>query len=89
MIFETSHSKLDEREYPDEEDFQDHDDDLAETLPCPECGREIYEDSPTCPHCGCYVTFTNSLWSGRSLLWIVLGALGIVAVVLSLALDAI
>lgn len=87
MYLEWSDSELDDREYPDEfdEDEPEHSDD-TETLPCPECGESIYELTPSCPHCGCYVTFATSIWSGRSLLWVGLGLLGIVVVIASLTL---
>lgn len=28
----------------------------SETLPCPECGAAIHEDSEQCPRCGAWVT---------------------------------
>ena len=31
------------------------DDDEPETVPCPACRAEIYEDSPQCPVCGEYI----------------------------------
>lgn len=69
----------------DDEPYDDLDDDSAETLPCPHCGAEIYEDSEQCPVCGNYVTFRTSAWSGRSVWWIVLAVAGVVATVLVLA----
>jgi len=30
--------------------------DESETLPCPVCGEEIFEDAERCPYCGQYVT---------------------------------
>ena len=75
--------ELDVREYPDEDD----DGDEAVTLPCPCCGAEIDEEAVRCPHCGSYITHSSNLWSGRSLWWIVLGVLGILAVILSLSIG--
>ncbi len=46
--------------YPDD-DFDDPvyaEDDGEEnlTLPCPEYGREVFEDADQCPHCGAWIT---------------------------------
>lgn len=60
-------------------------DDAAETLPCPHCGTEIYEEAEQCPVCGNYVTFGTSIWSGRPIWWIALALVGLVATVLVLA----
>ena len=49
------------------------DDDESETVPCPACGAEIYEDSPQCPECGQYV-FGASGASYALRWWLVLGA---------------
>ena len=68
-------------DYPEEDQY---DDDSPELLPCPNCGKEIYEESERCPYCGEYVTFSNSLWSGKPTWWIVLGIVGILATVLTL-----
>ena len=66
------------------DDLPDSDDDLAETIPCPQCGAEVYEEAPQCPGCGHYITPDTSPWQGRSVLWIVLGLAGLVAVILVL-----
>ena len=76
---------LEEFEYPDEPD-QDDDDD-PETIPCPECGEDIYEDAPSCPYCGHYVTFSTNRWSNRSMVWIGIGMAGILAVIVALVLG--
>jgi hypothetical protein len=73
----------DDHEFPDEDGL---DEDVDETLPCPECGAEIYEDTPQCPHCGSFVTFSTHPFRGRSWWWIGLGVLGIVAVIVVLAI---
>jgi hypothetical protein len=52
-------------------------DDTSETVPCPECGVEIYEESEQCPVCGSYITHRHSVWHGKPTWWILLGALGI------------
>lgn len=70
-----------------DDDFDDLPDDVpAETLPCPECGADIYEESEQCPVCGAYVTFDRSVWSNRSPVWVILGLAGVIAVVAALIL---
>lgn len=34
----------------DAEGYDDADED--DTLPCPACGRQVYEDADQCPYCG-------------------------------------
>jgi hypothetical protein len=77
--FDETGGESDDFEQPDA--FDDASDD---TEPCPECGADIYEDAEQCPHCGAYVTHSTSAWSGRPLWWIVLGVLGVVALVIAL-----
>jgi len=50
----------------------DEDDDA--TMPCPYCGREMYDDSPRCPHCGEYISEEDAP-SRQPPWWIVLGVL--------------
>jgi hypothetical protein len=77
----------DDSDDPDEDyDFDDEasfNPDDVETHPCPACGGDVYEEAPRCPHCGEYVSST-SIWSGRPLAWIVLGAIGILVVIWTL-----
>lgn len=40
------------------------------TLPCPECGVEIHEDSERCPVCGAWVVM-GSRRGGRGARWVV------------------
>ena len=77
---------LEEFEYPDESDLDD-DFDESETVPCPECGEEIYEDASSCPYCGHFVTFSAHPWSGRSTVWIGVGVAGTLAVIAALILG--
>ena len=58
-------------EDPDDSDV-DHDE-LADTEPCPYCGREIYEQAEACPHCGKYISQEGSL--RRKPLWFVVSAI--------------
>lgn len=58
----------------DEDDLDgDGDDDLEETIPCPQCGVEIYEDAERCPRCGTYLT--REALRGRPPWWVVLGVI--------------
>ena len=65
-----------------DEDYAVADDDEAETVECPECGCDVYEDAEQCPACGSYIVHSHAyLWKNRPLWWIVLGAIGIAAVI--------
>ena len=69
-----------------QEEFSGADDRGDETIPCAECGAEIYEDSVQCPHCGVYVSDqSTNPWLDRPAWWILLGLLGLVATILALA----
>ena len=81
--FERPGDELDDDEYPDEDDL---DDETSETLPCPECGAEVYEDAVRCPACGSYVTFDTQPRSGRHAWWIVVGLLAALLAILVLVL---
>lgn len=61
----------------------------ADVVACPLCGADVYEDAEQCPTCGEYIVHTsaNYAWSNRPAWWIVLGLIGIVAVILTLALG--
>ncbi|MCA9100245.1 MAG: zinc-ribbon domain-containing protein, partial [Planctomycetales bacterium] len=39
-------------DYDEAYDVDAYDDDVVETVACPSCGAEIYEDAERCPHCG-------------------------------------
>ncbi len=56
-------------------------DEEGDTAPCPYCRRAIYEDSPSCPHCGNYVTDEDAP-PGRKPWWLIVGALVCLAVLL-------
>lgn len=68
----------------DDSEF-DEGDDSTETVPCSECGADVYEDAVQCPHCGSYIFAQTNVWAGRPGWWIALGLLGVVAVILALA----
>ena len=66
----------------DEDDYLDEQDDSSETVECPACGADVYEDSERCPVCGNYLLHARDyLWKDRPIWWIVLGAIGIAAVI--------
>ena len=69
----------------EEDDYGGEDDDY--TVECPECGADVYEDAEQCPVCGNYIIHTSSSypWKDRPMWWIVIGVMGILAVLLSLA----
>lgn len=70
-----------------DDDYPESSDDAStDTVRCPQCGAEVYEDAPACPYCGCYLTPDTSVWSGRSAWWVLLGLAGLVATVVALAL---
>ncbi len=81
---ESPHSD-DDPDYPDEDDDQDSGD--TDTVVCQHCGADLYEDADQCPACGMYVIPDTRVWSGRSTWWVVLGLLGILAVILALSLG--
>jgi endogenous inhibitor of DNA gyrase (YacG/DUF329 family) len=62
----------------DEEEWDDDEDDGGEnedaTIPCPQCGRPIYEDAERCPYCGEYVSDHDAAPT-RKPWWIILGTL--------------
>ena len=76
------------RDWSDEDDEQDEygdddvtDDDAAETVPCPDCGADVYEDAEQCRACGSYIVPANHSFAGRPIWWTILGLLGIAAVI--------
>ena len=63
------------------------DEDLSETIPCPNCGADVYEDSPACPVCGEYVTRSSSPLAGMPRWFAVLGVIGTLILVAMLAVG--
>lgn len=80
-----------EQDWADEEwdeagpDYGD-DDDESEVVSCPACGGDVYEDAERCPRCGDYIVHSSTgyVWKDRPLWWMILGVLGIVAVIFAL-----
>jgi hypothetical protein len=48
------------------------DSDSDDTVPCPHCGRQVYEDAERCPHCESYISEEDSPPS-RKPWWLVVG----------------
>ena len=69
-------------EWDDEDDaFEDGpDDDDAETVACPHCGRQMIEDSPRCPYCERYISDEDAPRARKSWLIIVGTLLALYAV---------
>lgn len=70
--------------YEPEWDNDPYDDGEAELIPCPECGADIYEEAEQCTVCGWYVIHSASPLAGRPTWFVVIGVLGVLAVILSL-----
>jgi predicted nucleic acid-binding Zn ribbon protein len=48
---------LDDREMPDRSDMDAHgDQDVVDTVPCPSCGKPVYDGAEQCPRCGNYLS---------------------------------
>jgi hypothetical protein len=75
-----SRQDLGDHEYPEPDEL---DDDSTDTVPCPACAADVYEDSEQCPRCGEFITADTHAWGNRSWWWIVLGAAGLLAVLLT------
>ncbi|MDG2381706.1 MAG: zinc ribbon domain-containing protein [Pirellulaceae bacterium] len=83
MNFDDANKPLEDYEYPE----PDVDDDTeAETVPCSHCGEPIYEEAVECPYCGNYVQASTSVWSGRPIWWLIIGGIGVAAVIYTLSL---
>jgi ribosomal protein S27AE len=76
--------EFDDNEYPDP-DYDDDSDDVTQTVRCPNCGTDVYEDAEQCPTCGEYVVMATSAWEGKPLPWVLIGLAGIVAVIMTLS----
>ncbi len=67
---------LQDWEYPD---LDDDDGDEPETIDCPNCSADVYDDAEQCPACGHYilaaestkpVTMTHWVWWGMIVLFL-------------------
>jgi hypothetical protein len=66
-----------------DDDWPDDEDDETPVVACPSCGSDVFDDAEWCPSCGDYITQTRSAWANKSWWWMVLGLLGIAAVIWS------
>jgi predicted nucleic acid-binding Zn ribbon protein len=66
--------------YADDEEWDEPDDDGPETVDCPYCREEIYEDTVRCPRCGNYLSKEDAP-AGRQPWWIVVGVLAVLGIV--------
>ena len=57
----------------DEEPDEPQDEDDVETIPCPHCGKPVYEEAERCPHCELYLSREDAP-AGRKPVWIIIGA---------------
>ena len=86
-------------DYEEDDNYGDNygdEDDSSETIPCPACGAEIYEDAEACPQCGEYIHHGYIPGSGSpwwsfggaiahwSPFWIVLAVGGTISVIFAL-----
>jgi RNA polymerase subunit RPABC4/transcription elongation factor Spt4 len=74
-----SNQPLEDWEYPDPDEY---DEEEVDTIVCPECGRDVYEESPSCPECGHFFT-ADDLGTAAKLPFGWLGVLIVVALVLA------
>ena len=61
---------LDDREFPEPDS---NDNGFAETVPCPSCRAQVYEEAERCPRCGTYILREDL--PGRRPWWFVIAAL--------------
>ena len=71
----------DDRDLPDPSDTDTPGDETDDTVPCPYCGREVYESAERCPHCGSYVSDEDAPRRRRPW-WLVAGVVLCLAIVL-------
>ncbi|MCP4193922.1 MAG: hypothetical protein GY768_25210 [Planctomycetaceae bacterium] len=84
MKFDDANKPIEDYEYP-EPDVED-DEMETETVSCSQCGESIYEEAVECPYCGNYVQASTSAWSGRPIWWLIIGGIGVAAVIYTLSL---
>lgn len=69
----------DSDEYDEDWIDDEPEDDQDETMICPQCGAEIFDDVDVCPICLHAIIHDTSPWSGKSVAWMIFGILGIIA----------
>ena len=80
---EFSDDDLEDREYPDQDDCDEDDSDNSDldTVACPECHRQVYEEVEQCPYCGHFITHDTRVWAGKPWWWIALALAGITGLI--------
>ena len=76
--FKDDRADLHEREDPDESDVDSEDE--SETLPCPFCGKPVYEAADVCPYCRNFVSIADL--SERKPWWVVAAVVALLAATL-------
>ena len=44
-----------------------------DTVPCPHCGREIYDEAERCPYCESYISEEDTAQPARKPWWLLVG----------------
>lgn len=57
-----------------DDDYGYNGDEESETIPCPQCRRQIHEDAQRCPYCEHYLTEEDAVATSKPW-WVVAGAL--------------
>jgi predicted nucleic acid-binding Zn ribbon protein len=74
-------SEAEDPEAPDASDrTEDDEDEFADTIPCPHCGKPIYEQAEICPHCGKYISSEEV--RSRKPIWFIVAAVLCLIVIL-------
>jgi len=60
--------------------FNEFDNEEEDTVPCPYCGVDIYDDAEVCPHCGSYIMDEKR---PSTPMWVVWTALILLALILT------
>jgi len=72
-----------QEEYEWEPDADEGDDDPEEDqLPCPSCGRMVFDDTDRCPHCGDWIMPVAASSRQRHAIWVVAAVLATLGILL-------
>ena len=72
-----------DRDLPQASDVEAGDADSVDTVVCPGCKRQVYEDADLCPHCGQFLLRDSS---SRKPWWVIVGIVACLIVIVLLAL---